>query len=39
MTIMEMLDMLSVVNGEEGDGDGDEARVCVRQISPPGVVY
>ena len=37
MTIMEMLDMLSVVNGEEGDGD--EARVCVRQISPPGVVY
>ena len=37
MTIMEMLDMLSMVNGEEGDGD--EARVCVRQISPPGVVY
>ena len=37
MTIMEMLNMLSMVNGEEGDGD--EARVCVRQISPPGVVY
>ena len=37
MEIMEMLNMLSMANGEEGDGD--EARVCVRQISPPGVVY
>ena len=34
---MEMLNMLSMANGEQGDGD--EARVCVRQISPPGVVY
>ena len=37
MTIMENLDKLSMVNGVQGDGD--EARVRVRQISPPGVVY